>query len=164
MQRNQASWKRSKKAPATNRRSEFVGTFMTRLRNLFQQHQRLTFESTKQLNHLREENAKLKEQLDAARQREGRVKDAQDVINELVERYFQSGQDEAVKSKRIVEAEQFLATQTLTQIMEAEGAEEPKYIEQMGYSNVLGRLEQVVIAMALPSTQNKGVAFAMTDH
>ena len=125
---------------------------MTRLRNLFQQHQRLTFESTKQLNHLREENAKLKEQLDAARQREGRVKDAQDVINELVERYFQSGQDEAVKSKRIVEAEQFLATQTLTQIMEAEGAEEPKYIEQMGYSNVLGRLEQVVIAMALPST------------
>ena len=92
------------------------------------------------------------------------MKDAQDVINELVERYFQSGQDEAVKSKRIVEAEQFLETQTLEQIMEADGGEAPKYIEQMEYSNVLGRLEQVVIAMALPSSENKGVYFEMTDH
>lgn len=37
-------------------------------------------------------------------------------------------------------------------------------ISRLDYSNTLSRLEQVVIAMQMPSILNSGVKFDMSDH
>lgn len=106
---------------ATNRQSEFVATFAARLDNLFQQHQRLTIESKKQLNHLKEENTRLEREMETMRLSHNNIKDAQAVIDAIVNQYFSMGQDADAKALRLREAEQFLKTPTLQQLMDSEG-------------------------------------------
>ena len=71
------------------------------------------------------------------------------------------GQDTDAKAKRLHEAQQFLQQPTLQQVMDAEGHAN---IERLEYSNVLSRLQEIVLAMQMPSVLSRGVGFDIKDH
>lgn len=52
------------------------------------------------------------------------VKDAQHVVNELVNQFFAMGNDRDMKAGRLAEAEKFLHDETITQMLEKEGRSE----------------------------------------
>ena len=68
----------------SNRRSEFMATYISRVKNLFLSQQGIMSENVKQLSKLKDENARLQSEVDKMRKEKGAVKDAQTVINEMV--------------------------------------------------------------------------------
>ena len=79
----------------------------------------------------------------------------------MVNQYFAMGADADAKAGRLREANQFLQSPTLQQIMDAEGHAN---IESLEYSNVMNRLPDIIIATKMPTSLNRGVFFDMTDH
>lgn len=98
-----------------------MSTCIARLKNLFKSHQGILCENVRQLGHLKDENARLQEEVDKLRQSKGYIKDAQTVINEVVNKYFQMGHDGEIKSERVKAAEAFLKTQSIAEVMDDEG-------------------------------------------
>ena len=97
----------------SNRRSEFMATYISRVKNLFLSQQGIMSENVKQLSKLKEENARLQSEVDKMRKEKGAVRDAQTVINEMVNQYFQAGHDCDIKSERVKDAEDFLKSPTI---------------------------------------------------
>ena len=52
-----------------------------------------------------EENTKLQAEIDRLRQSQNSIRDAQTVIDEIVNRYFEMGHDRDLKDKRIFKAD-----------------------------------------------------------
>ena len=71
------------------------------------------------------------------------------------------GHDSDKKSERVKDAEQYLNSTSLAQMVDNERYET---VSRLDYSNVLSRLEHVVIAMQMPSMLHSGVKFEMSDH
>ena len=78
-----------------------------------------------------------------------------------MDKYFRNGHEKDLKSARIKEAEIFLASEPLTKMINEEVFQTVSKIE---YSDTLTKLQEIFISMQLPSTQDDGVKFKMTDH
>jgi len=76
-------------------------TWMSRLQNLFTQQSCLITESQKNLTEMKAENARLQSEIDTFRRKDISVKDANKVIEQIVNSYFAVGNDKDLKSKRI---------------------------------------------------------------
>lgn len=69
----------------TNQKSDFVEKLMSRLKNLFQQQNKLQVESVRQLTVLKEENTRLQSKIDSFRREEIRIADTKAVLKELID-------------------------------------------------------------------------------
>lgn len=144
-----------------NHKSDFLSTCIGRMKNLFKQQQRLTSESIRQMGLLNKRIVNLQEENDHLRRTQSSIKDAQEVIDAIVEKYFRDGKQKELKTLRIAEAEKFLEEDPLSKMVD-----ESVYqtVSRMEYSEAMGKLQEAFISMQLPSTQNDGVKFTMTDH
>ena len=135
-------------APDPQPKTGFFTKVLRRMRNLFNQHQFLLSQSHLKLTDLIADNNRLKQEISDLRKEKMVVHDAQHVINTLVNQFFAMGNDKDLKDRRLKEASRFLQDETIEQMIEKEGR---GFIESLDYSNVKGRLQEVILNLTQPS-------------
>ena len=71
------------------------------------------------------------------------------------------GNDKELKAGRLQEAEKFLQSETIEQMIEKEGRNPT---QQFDYSNTEMRLKDIATALQMPTVLNKGVQFDISQH